>query len=222
MDRTAGTSGKSPACPKPSSRRPTTRSRILAALSCVALAAALGVAGARAGSCRVLVALGAVDVEPSPAGLSLNISGIWEFDNLIQVATGLSFNVLLVRGDTFVRLHYPDQAFYGNLAGLGARVDAGINGNDLMAIEANGIATTGARFVSLEAQRMKLTAPKPTAAGPLSVVAYLVLDGDYISPIISNTLSRSIPDAPPTAGAMPDAPLTVGVLPAAPAGASQP
>lgn len=180
-----------------STSRPTAKSRILAALSCVALAAALGVAAARAGSCRVLVALGALDVEPSPAGLTLKVSGNWEFDNLIQVATGLSFNVLVVRGDRYVRLHHPDQAWTGTITGLGASIDAGLDGNDIVAIEANGVPEPGARILNLEAQRMKLAVPDLPGNGPLSVVAYIVLDGDYLAPILSNTISRTVPAALP-------------------------
>lgn len=184
--------------PAPASSRPATKSRVLAALSCVALAAMLGAAGARAGSCRVLVALGAVDVEPLPAGYSLKISGNWEFDNLMQVATGLSYNVLVVRGDRFVRVHFPDQAWSGTITGLGAEIDAGLDGNDIVAIEANGTAEPGARLVKLEAQRLQLSVPDLPGSGPLSVVAYLVLDGDYLTPIISNTISRTVPDAAAT------------------------
>lgn len=168
-------------------------SRLATALVGVALLVALGAAAARAGSCRVLLALGAVDIEPSPAGLSVNLSGNWEFDNLIQVASGLSFNVLLVRGDNFVRLHYPDQSFYGSLAGLADEVNAGIDGNDIVAVEANGFPAPTAGFVRLEAQRMKLTSPELPGSGPLTVLAYLVLDGDYMAPILSNTISRTIP-----------------------------
>lgn len=198
--------------PSKGKRSPSLRSRVVALLSCVALAAVLGAAAARAGSCRVLVALGSVDVAASSAGLALNISGIWEFDNVIQVASGLSFNLLLVQGDTFVRLHYPDQAFYGTINGLGSMLDSGLDGNDLMAIEANGLATNSARFVSLEAQRMKVTAPFLTGSGPISVVAYLVLDGDYLSPILSNTITRAVPTPPPS----------TSPLVASPAGAVQP
>lgn len=183
--------------PAASTSRPTAKSRILAALSCLALAAALGAAAARAGSCRVLVALGALDVEPSPAGLALKVSGNWEFDNLIQVATGLSFNVLVVRGDRYVRLHHPDQAWTGAITGLGASIDAGLDGNDIVAIEANGVPEPGARILSLEAQRMKLAVPDLPGNGPLSVVAYIVLDGDYLAPILSNTISRTVPAALP-------------------------
>ncbi|MFN2377457.1 MAG: hypothetical protein ABR538_13040 [Candidatus Binatia bacterium] len=172
--------------------RATARGRALAAVLCLAVLAAVGAAAARAGSCRVLVALGSVDMEPSPAGMSLRISGNWEFDNLVQVVSGLSYNVLIVREDNFVRLRYPDQAFSGFLTGLAAELDAGIDGGDLLAVEGAGAIEPSARFVTVEAQRMKISSPVPPGSGPISVVAYLVLDGDYISPIISNTLTRAL------------------------------
>lgn len=172
--------------------RPSTKARVFAALSCVALAVMLGAAGARAGSCRVLVALGSVDIEPSPAGYSLKISGNWEFDNLMQVATGLSYNVLVVRGDRFVRISFPDQAWSGTLTGLGSEIDAGLDGSDILAIEANGTTEPGARLLKLEAQRLQLSVPNLPGTGPISVVAYLVLDGDYVTPILSNTISRTV------------------------------
>ncbi|HEY2776221.1 MAG TPA: hypothetical protein VGK20_19425 [Candidatus Binatia bacterium] len=158
----------------------------------VAAAAAIGVAAARAGSCRVLVALGSVDIEPSPAGMSLRVSGNWEFDNIIQVATGLAFNVLLVRGDNFVRYRYPDQTFSGELAGLASSIDAGIDGKEILSVESAGATEPAARWVTLEAERMKLTSPVLSGDGPISIVAYIVLDGDYMSPIISNTITRPI------------------------------
>lgn len=172
--------------------RATARGRALAAVLCLAVLAAVGAAAARAGSCRVLVALGSIDMEPSPAGMSLRISGNWEFDNLVQVVSGLSYNVLIVREDNFVRLHYPDQAFSGFLAGLASELDAGIDGGDLLAVEGTGAVEPAARFVTFEAQRMKISSPVPPGSGPISVVAYLVLDGDYVSPIISNTLTRAL------------------------------
>lgn len=161
-------------------------------LMAVSVAVVVGAAAVRAGSCRVLVALGSLDIEPSPAGISLRIGGVWEFDNLVQVANGLSYNLLLVRGDKFVRLRYPDGAFGGEVAGLGARLDAGIDGDDILQLEAAGTTQPGARFVSIEAQRLEATAPVIPGDGPLSVVAYLVLDGDYVAPIISNVLTRPL------------------------------
>ncbi len=168
----------------------------MAGLAFAALAV-VGGAAAIAGSCRVLVAIGSVDMEPSPAGMSLRISGSWEFDNLVQVASGLSFNVLLVRDDNFLRFHHPDQVFVGYVPGLGARMDAGIDGDDIVAIEAAGAVEPAARFVNFEAQRMKLASPVPAGDGPISVVAYLVLDDDYVSPILSNTITRPLQIAPP-------------------------
>jgi hypothetical protein len=171
---------------------PTARSRWQAAVAALLLLAAIGVAGARAGSCRVLLALGSLDVEPSPAGLSVKVSGNWEFDNLIQVPSGLAFNLLLVRGDHFVRLRYPEQSFVGSVPGLAEQLDTGIDGNTVVAVEANGLSTQAARFVSLEAQRMKVTAPLLPGSGPLTAIVYLVLDGDYLAPIFSNTISRPL------------------------------
>lgn len=168
------------------------RARIVAALLSAAVVVAVGAAAARAGSCKVLVALGSIDIEPSPAGMSLRISGSWEFDNLIQVVSGLSYNLLIVRGDNFVRFHYPDETFSGTFEGLAAQIDEGIDGNDILGVEAKSVSEPAARWVGIEAQRMKLASPIPAGDGPVSVVAYLVLDGDYISPIISNTITRPI------------------------------
>lgn len=181
----------------PGSRATATYQAVVAVLV-LAGVVAVGAAAAIAGSCRVLVALGSVDMEPSPAGMSLRVSGSWEFDNIVQVVSGLSFNVLLLREDNFVRFEYPNQSYAGFVPGLAAEVDAGIDGNDILAVEAAGIAEPSARFVSLEAQRMKLSSPVPPGHGPLTVVAYLVLDGDYVSPIISNTVTRPLEVLPPT------------------------
>jgi hypothetical protein len=168
----------------------------VAALGISALVA-IGSAAAMAGSCRVLVAIGSVDMEPSPAGMSLRLSGSWEFDNIVQVVSGLSFNVLLIRGDNFVRLHYPEQASAGFVTGLAGQIDEGIDGSDILAVEAAGNVEPTARFVSFEAQRIKISSPVPPGQGPISVVAYLVLDGDYVSPIISNTITRPLEMLPP-------------------------
>jgi hypothetical protein len=169
-----------------------TRSRMIAAVVSVGLLVALGGAAAVAGSCRVLLALGSVQFEPSPAGLSVRIGGNWEFDNLVQVTSGLSFNVLFIRGDKFVRLQYPDAGYTGTVPGLEDALDAGLTGNDLLNIEAAGVSHPRARFVSLEAQRMKLSVPILKEVGPANILAYIVLDGDYMLPIISNTITKSI------------------------------
>lgn len=173
--------------------------RALVAATALGVVVAVGAAAAMAGSCRVLVALGAVDMEPSPAGMALRISGSWEFDNVVQVTSGLSFNVLLVRQDNFVRLRYPDQSFAGFVPGLADRLDEGLAGDDILAVEAAGNSEPSARLVSVEAQRMKLSSPMIPGEGPISVVAYLVLDGDYVSPVISNTVTRPLEDQQPTA-----------------------
>jgi len=182
----------------PPGLRTSTRTRALVAVLALASMAVVGAAAAIAGSCRVLVALGSVDMEPSPAGMSLRVSGNWEFDNIVQVVSGLSFNVLLLRGNNFVRFEYPNQSFAGFVPGLAGQIDSGIDGDDILAIEAAGVAEPSARFVSLEAQRMKLSSPVPPGEGPLTVVAYLILDGDYVSPIISNTVTRPLEVEPPT------------------------
>lgn len=178
--------------PAPRLARASAKTRAWAAILSLAAIVAVGAAAALAGSCRVLVALGSVDIEPSPAGMSLRISGNWEFDNLVQVVSGLSYNVLIVRDDNFVRLKYPDQSYSGTLSGLGAQLDAGLDGSDILSVEAAGVTEPTARFVSIEAQRLKLSSPVPLGSGPISVIAYLVLDGDYISPIISNTITRPL------------------------------
>jgi hypothetical protein len=149
------------------------------------------------------MAIGSVDIEPSPAGMSLRIAGTWEFDNLVQVVSGLSFNVLLVRQDNFVRFLYPGQAFSGKLDGLSAKIDAGINGDEIVAVEAAGSTDSTARFISLEAQRMKLSSPVPAGEGPISILAYLVLDGDYVGPVISNTITRPLELGPTVIGSEP-------------------
>lgn len=173
-------------------RRATLRARFGIAICSLAAVIAIATAAARAGSCRVLVALGAVDIELSPSGISLRLSGNWEFDNIIQVVSGLSFNVLLVRGDNFIRLRYPDQSYSGSVPGLAAAVDSGLAGEDIVNVEAAGTTEPAARFVSLEAQRLKVSTPVPLGSGPISIVAYIVLDSDYVSPIISNTITRPL------------------------------
>ncbi|HYB99412.1 MAG TPA: hypothetical protein VEC57_09825 [Candidatus Limnocylindrales bacterium] len=162
------------------------------AFVCSAFLVAAGVAAVRAGSCRVLVALGSMQVEPTVSGAIVRLGGTWEFDNLLQVASGLSFNVLLTRDDNFVRVQYPDTAYAGYFPGLSTYVDEGLDGSKIVGIEAAGAVDPTAHFVSLESQRMKLAVPIPAGTGPLNAIAYLVIDGDYVSPIISNTLSRSL------------------------------
>ena len=169
-------------------------SRVLVAMGALTLVAVVGVVAARGAACRALVALGSVDIEPSPAGMSVRLSGNWEFDNLVQVVSALSFNVLLVREDNFVRYRYPDTAFVGSVGGLGTKLDGGINGDVVVAVEAAGSSEASARFVSVEAQRMKLSSPVLPGDGPITVLAYLVIDGDYVSPIISNAISRPFGD----------------------------
>jgi len=164
----------------------------VAAAACAAFSVALAVAVSLAGSCRVLVALGSMRIDTTASGLAVGLSGTWEFDNLLQVSTGLSFNVLVVQGDRFVRFTYPDQAHSGYYTGLSQSLDNGLQGTQLQAIESIGTVDSFARIVSFEPQRMKLALVPLGATGPYSAVAYLVIDGDYVSPIISNTLSLSL------------------------------
>ena len=171
---------------------PSIAARVLCLVVTCAIVAGAGVAAVRAGSCRVLVALGSLHVERTVSGLLLKLGGTWEFDNLLQVASGLSFNVLVVRGDSFVRLQFPDTGYSGYLPGLAQMLDEGLDGSKIIGIEAAGSSEQAARFVSMESQRMKVAVPEPSGVGPVSVVAYLVIDGDYKSSIISNTLTRSL------------------------------
>jgi hypothetical protein len=169
-------------------------SRLLVAAAALTALMAVGAVAARGAACRALVALGSVEIEPSPAGMSVRLSGNWEFDNLVQVVSALSFNVVLVREDNFVRYRYPDSAFVGSLSGLGTKLDSGIDGAAVLAMEAAGSSEASARFVLFEAQRMKLSSPVLPGDGPITVLAYLVIDGDYVSPIISNAISRPFGD----------------------------
>lgn len=164
----------------------------VAAAACTALIVAVAVAVSLAGSCRVLVALGSMRIDTTPSGLAVGLSGTWEFDNLLQVSTGLSFNVLIVQGDRFVRFTYPNQVSSGYYTGLAQALDRGLQGSELQAIESIGVVDPLARFVSFEPQRMKLALPPIGNYGPYSAVAYLVIDGDYVSPIISNILSMPV------------------------------
>jgi hypothetical protein len=172
-------------------------------MAAIAMLTAVSVAAVRAGSCRVLLAIGSVDYETLEDGVVARLSGTWEFDNLIQVSSGIDFNVLFIHEDEFVLLRYPDQAFSGTYTGLSEALDNGLDGTVLQAVEAAAVNEPGARFISVEAQRMKAVVPCPTNHGLMSVVTYMVIDGDYISPVISNVLTRPFDDKAKSTGLVP-------------------
>lgn len=165
--------------------------RVATALAALVVVAGLG-AGAYAGSCRTLLAVGSVRVDSSPAGLVLQLSGTWEFDNLLQVSNGLAFSILVVRGDQFVRVQYPNVAQSGYYPGLADDLAGGLDGTKIQAIEAAGTLEPLARVISMEAQKLKIVVPEPPGVGPLNVVLYLILDGDYYNPIVGNTITKSL------------------------------
>jgi len=176
-----------------------TGSRWMAAIAAVVMLTVVSVAAVRAGSCRVLLAIGSVDYETLEDGVVARLSGTWEFDNLIQVSSGIDFNVLFIHEDEFVLLRYPDQAYSGTYTGLSEALDSGLDGTVLQAVEGAASSEPGARFISVEAQRMKAVVPCPTNHGLMSVVTYMVIDGDYISPVISNVLTRPFDNKPKSA-----------------------
>ncbi len=163
------------------------RSRIRA-VAVSALSAAIVIAAvqfAPAASCINFLAVGEATVRSAPDGSVMDMVGVWEFDNIMQVELGLSLNALVFQGDDFVRFPLLGPAESGTFAGLSDGLSAG----DLPALEASGVSDPDAEVLTFRAHKLQLSLPPTFTPGVVSVVMYLVQDGEYQSALLSNTLS---------------------------------
>ncbi len=154
----------------------------------VALTLVLSTAFARyapAASCINFLAVGEATVRPAPDGAVMDMVGIWEFDNIMQVELGLSLNALVYQGDHFVRYPLIGDAESGTFSGLGDGLDA----SELPALEASGAGDPDAEVLTFRAHRLQLSLPPSFSPGAVSVLMYLVQDGEYQSAFLSNTVS---------------------------------
>ncbi len=160
----------------------------IAAIVALFVAALLLVSSPRivsAGNCYTFLAIGDAVARSAPDGAVLDLTGVWEFDNLMQVQLGLSLNVVVIQGDKFVRFPLLGVAQAGVVPGLNDGLELG----EIPAVEAAGVDDPDAEVLTFRAHRLQLSLPPSIQPGAVSVVMYLVQDAQYQSAFLSNTLS---------------------------------
>jgi hypothetical protein len=155
-------------------------------LATLALLATLVAAGqARAGSTDPKLALGTATIHGDSDAAQLELTGIWHFDDILQVDFPLT--VVVSQGSTFA-LHPA-----GPAAGSGsaAALTDGLQIADIATVEAAASPAPDAAVVLLEPHRMRLLLPAVFAGGTLRVRLYveLPLEGSFLS----NELTVNLP-----------------------------
>jgi hypothetical protein len=130
--------------------------------------------GARAwaGATDPTLVIGEVVARPVGSGALAEVTGIYGFDDLVQ----MNYPITLVAytGTNFVRLRPSAQAASGSFAGLSDGLAAG----ELASFEATGTSDPSASFVRIEPNKLTVALPSALSSGNVSFVAYIVIPGE--------------------------------------------
>ncbi len=149
---------------------------------CLAIAAvALGSSLARAGATDPTLALGQLTASPAGAAAIVEITGIFGFDDVIQVTYPL--NLVVYQGTAFTRYQVGSQPQSGSFAGLADGLDT----TEVAALEGSGQAEANAEILRIEPNRVQVSLPTGFADGIVAAVLYVELPGE--GTFTSNTLS---------------------------------
>lgn len=138
----------------------------------------------RAGSTDPTLAIGQVSVRPAGAASVVEVSGIFGFDDLLQVSFPL--NLVVFQGTTFVRYPVGGAPESGTFAGLGD----GLQTDELSALESAGVADPGAELLRLRPQRLLAALPTSIGDGTVTVVLYVEVPGE--GSFLSNALQATL------------------------------
>ncbi|MFT4572556.1 MAG: hypothetical protein ACI91F_003460, partial [Candidatus Binatia bacterium] len=156
----------------------------------LSLVAALAAGAALAGSCRIFLAIGEAEARPAGEQAVLDMVGVWEFDNVLQVALGLDLAVIVTQGDNFVRYPFGAGAESGQLP-------TGTDGenltiSDLIAIKTSGTVDPEAEILVFTPHHMQLSLPQLIQAGAVTVRMYLVRDSNINTTFFSNVVTTQL------------------------------
>jgi hypothetical protein len=146
--------------------------------------------GAIAGSCRIFMAIGEAEARPTGGQSVLDLVGVWEYDNVIQVALDLEIAVVVTQGDHFAIFPFGGPAATGTLPTL---VDGeNIAGADLPDIKAAAVTDPDAAMLVFTPHRIQLALPPSVTAGALNVFIYLARNGDFADAFLSNVVTTRL------------------------------
>ncbi|MFT4569288.1 MAG: hypothetical protein ACI8TX_000500 [Hyphomicrobiaceae bacterium] len=156
---------------------------LLGSLGCLTARLALVVAVllgghlAEAGSTDPVLALGSARIEAhAGSGALLDLTGIWHFDDILQVDFPLT--VVAYQGSKFVVVPVLGGATTGTFAGL----SDGLAPSEIAALESAG-SPTAANLLRIDAGAMAVALPSVFSPGFVEVVVYVELpsEGGFVS-----------------------------------------
>ncbi len=152
----------------------------------IVLATAIGAGPelARAGSTDPVLGVGAAVATAAGASAVLEVSGVWAFDDILQVVFPL--NVVVSQGSTFARFPVGAAAESGTLAEL----TDGLAISEITLLEGSGAVDPDASLVRIEHHSMVLALPPIFTDGSLRVVLYV--DLPFEDTFISNEVTASL------------------------------
>ena len=162
--------------------------RALAVAAPLALALALLPHAGHSASCETLLAIGEVKVRPAVTGAVLDVTGDWEFDNLLQVELNLELKAVAMQGDKFALYPLLGPAEGGLLSGLDETLTTG-NLDDL---EAVAFPEPEARVLNFKPHAMQLALPSGFDEGTVTLQMYLVRSGDLGNAFLSNPVTTAL------------------------------
>jgi hypothetical protein len=137
-----------------------------------ALGACFGSIPASAGATNPVLAIGEVVARPVGAGVLAEVTGIYGFDDIVQMNYPLT--LVAYSGETFVSFRPGTQSESGNFSGL----TDGLSQAEIPAFEAAGAPTAAAEIVRLEPTKFTVALPASLASHNVSFVAYVVIPGE--------------------------------------------
>jgi hypothetical protein len=141
---------------------------------------------ARAGSTSPELALGQVSAIPVAGGAILELTGTWDFDDILQIDFPAS--LLVSRDSSFIRI--PIAGAGEAAAGSLAELADGLQTSEIPALESAGQPESGAVLLRLEPHRMQVALPASVGNGPLTALVYVEFPGEGF--FLSNPLTTML------------------------------
>ncbi len=161
-----------------------TISHKLLAVAVVAAALLLPGSPAGAGSTDPTLAIGQVVARPAGPGSVLEVTGIFGFDDVLQVSYPL--NLVVSQGTRFVRFEVGAVPQSGTFSGL----SDGLDTTEIAALEAAGQDEPQAEILWLAPNRLLVALPPSILDGTVTAVLYVELpgEGSFVSNAVTTTL----------------------------------
>ena len=142
---------------------------------------------ALAGATDPTLAIGRFIVRPVAAATAADVTGVFGFDDALQVSYPLT--LVVYQGTFFVRFPVGGTAESGNFAGL----PDGLAVSEIASLEGAGTPESGAEMLALEPNRIQVSLPPSFFDGTVTAVLYVELpeEGGFTSNAVSTTLVGS-------------------------------